>query len=88
MTTKGPLGPIESDIKVGAVYQHAKGGGYRVIALARCSETLETQVVYVNIINADLVWVRPASMWFEEVDSSSGRRPRFVEVEVSYTGIH
>lgn len=85
MTTREPLGPIESDIKVGAVYQHAKGGLYKVMTLARCSETLETQVVYVNLSNEALVWVRPASMWNEEVDSSSGRRPRFVEVHHRWT---
>lgn len=75
------LKPIVSGIEVGAVYAHAKGNLYVVESLARDSETLEVKVVYRDVADTDKVWVRPASMWFEEVEAPGGPRPRFTRVE-------
>ena len=50
------------EIKKGK-YRHFKGGEYEVIGVANDSETLEKKVVY----RAGELWVRPLSMWNEEV---------------------
>ncbi len=54
------------DIKVGKLYKHYKGNVYKVIALAKHSETTEDMVVYQNVEKGD-IWVRPKSMWYEIV---------------------
>lgn len=53
-------------IKLG-IYRHYKGNIYEVIGVANHSETLEKMVVYRSIKNKDELWVRPISMWNEEV---------------------
>lgn len=50
-------------VKVGALYKHYKGGLYRVIALARHSETLEELVVYQSEEGERAIWVRPLEMF-------------------------
>lgn len=68
-------------IKIGATYRHYKGRDYRVIALAKHSETLDDMVVYKALYAGDFpygqVWVRPAKMWNEMV----GDVPRFLLVD-------
>ena len=49
------------------VYKHYKGNYYRVIGIARHSETLEDMVVYQGLYENGGLWVRPASMWEEQV---------------------
>lgn len=49
------------------IYRHFKGNMYEVIAVAKHSETLEEMVVYKALYGESGVWVRPVSMWNEEV---------------------
>ena len=49
-------------------YHHFKGNEYEVIAVAKHSETLEDMVVYKALYGDFGVWVRPASMWNEQVE--------------------
>ena len=55
------------NIKLG-LYQHFKGHRYVVNAIARHSETLEEYVVYTRENNPDDVWIRPATMFLEDVE--------------------
>ena len=65
------------DIQPG-VFRHFKGGRYRVLFIAKDSETEAPTVVYVSLMNGD-VWVRPAAMFVEVVAWPDGnRRPRFI----------
>ena len=48
-------------------YRHFKGNEYEVLAIAHHSETQEPMVVYKALYGEQAVWVRPASMWTEEV---------------------
>ena len=48
-------------------YRHFKGNEYDVLYVARHSETLEPMVVYRALYGDGGIWVRPASMWNEEV---------------------
>ena len=54
-------------IQVGSVYKHYKGDLYRVIAIAKHSETLEEMVVYQQLYGDGGIWCRPAKMWNEIV---------------------
>ena len=62
-------------------YRHFKGREYEVIAVARHSETEEALVVYRALYGDYGVWVRPASMWNEEVTRNGKTFRRFERVE-------
>lgn len=68
-------------------YRHFKGGEYELMYLARHSETDETMVVYRALYDCgetplnERVWVRPLSMWTEQVTRDGKTFPRF-----SYVG--
>lgn len=61
------------------LYRHFKGGRYRVIDVARHSETLEELVTYEALYDNPLgkLWVRPVAMFTEEVVHEGRRVPRF-----------
>lgn len=58
-------------------YRHFKGNEYRVLYLARHSETEEWMVVYQALYGKKDIWVRPASMWNEMVERDGIRYQRF-----------
>ena len=49
------------------LYRHYKGHEYRVLGLARHSETQETLVLYQALYGEYGLWVRPLSMFCETV---------------------
>lgn len=59
------------------IYRHFKGNRYRLLYVARHSETLEPMVVYQALYGEQGIWVRPASMWSEQVDRPDYAGPRF-----------
>lgn len=63
-------------IKIG-IYRHFKGKEYQVIGLAQHSETLEKMVVYKPLYNESGLWVRPLSMFLEEIEVDGQRTVRF-----------
>ena len=65
-------------IIVGKTYKHFKGNIYKVIALAKCSETLEELIVYQSI-DEKHTWVRPKKMWNEVVDDKGTLRFTLIE---------
>ncbi len=67
------------DIKLGK-YKHFKGNEYRVIGIAKHSETLAPMVVYQALYGENGLWVRPAEMWNEIVDKDGYHGPRFVYI--------
>ena len=69
-----------AEIKLGK-YRHFKGNEYRVIGMARHSETMEEMVVYQALYGEQGIWVRPAHMWNETVERDGYCGPRFVFVE-------
>ncbi|SJZ94772.1 DUF1653 domain-containing protein [Anaerorhabdus furcosa] len=62
-------------------YVHFKGKEYEVIGIAKHSETLEEMVVYRQLYGAQEYWVRPVSMWDEEVNRDGYCGPRFRKIE-------
>ena len=63
------------------LYRHFKGNLYRLLYVAKHSETLEEMVVYQALYGEMGIWVRPAAMWNEHVERDSYCGPRFVPVE-------
>ncbi|AHB41588.1 TPA: DUF1653 domain-containing protein [Patescibacteria group bacterium] len=64
------------------IYQHFKGNFYRVISVARHSETLEEMVVYQALYDhpergKNSLRVRPKQMFLEEVTRDGKIFPRF-----------
>ncbi|MEU4143014.1 DUF1653 domain-containing protein [Streptomyces parvulus] len=61
----------------GRTYVHYKGNRYRVLCLARQTETGEELVVYQALYGEHGMWARPRAM-FEETVKKDGRHvPRF-----------
>ena len=57
-------------IKLGT-YRHYKGNVYKVLCIAKHSETLEKMVIYQDVT------ARPASMWNEDVEVDGKTVKRF-----------
>ena len=62
------------------LWRHFKGNEYRVLGMARHSETLEEMVVYQALYGQKGLWVRPVAMWEEQVERETYSGPRFVRV--------
>lgn len=69
---------------MGQRYKHSKKGTfYKIIALAKHSETLEDLVVYEAEYENPVskVWVRPRAMFLDTVILDGQERPRFELVD-------
>ena len=64
------------ELKLGK-YRHFKGGEYRLLGIATHSETMENMVVYQALYGEGGIWVRPADMWNELVETDGTTVPRF-----------
>ncbi len=64
------------------IYRHFKGNEYEVLDLALHSETQEPFVVYRALYGEGKLWVRPLTMFTEEVDKPelNYKGPRFTYV--------
>ncbi|MBE5944467.1 MAG: DUF1653 domain-containing protein [Lachnospiraceae bacterium] len=63
------------------IYEHYKGNRYKVIGIAKHSETLEELVVYQAMYRDYGIWVRPKDMFFEDVLVNGEMVSRFRKVE-------
>ncbi len=72
-----------NDLVIGGIYSHYKNKRYKVIGVARHSETLEEMIIYEALYPNDLgtIWVRPKAMFLEEVVVGDYRGPRFKLIE-------
>ena len=59
------------------IYEHYKGGRYRVIDIARHSETEEWMGLYQPLYGEQKLWVRPFDMFAETVNIDGNDVPRF-----------
>lgn len=70
------------EIKIGDIYKHSKKGGtYKILAIAKHSETLEDLVIYEAQYKNTLarVWARPLDNFTELVEVNEEMVPRFVK---------
>ena len=63
------------------IYEHYKGNRYKVIDMARHSETDELLVLYRPMYGDKSLWVRPFSMFFEKVTVDGVIVPRFKYID-------
>lgn len=68
---------MSADMVKPGKYRHFKGGEYEVLFTARHSETLEEMVVYRALYGDGGVWVRPLSMWTQQVERDGITQSRF-----------
>lgn len=59
--------PKEVTPEPGQVWKHYKGTHYRIVAFGTHSESQEPYVCYEHATYPDTVWIRPYSMWHDEV---------------------
>jgi cyclomaltodextrinase / maltogenic alpha-amylase / neopullulanase len=79
LNSNNPLPPLPAEPRPGR-YRHYKGGEYRVVGIARHSETLEALVIYEALYGEGGLWVRPAAMFTETIEFHGRRVPRFARV--------
>ena len=63
------------------IYEHYKGNRYELLYIANHSETLEKMVVYKALYGEGEIWVRPLSMWNEEIELDGKKVLRFKLIE-------
>ena len=61
-------------------YRHFKGNIYKVLHIAKHSETLEDMVVYQAMYGERGVWVRPKAMFEEVIERDGQTFRRFVPI--------
>lgn len=59
------------------IYRHYKGNLYELVDIVNHSETLEKMVLYRALYGEKELWVRPISMWNEEVEVNGKKVKRF-----------
>jgi len=74
---------MQNKIKTGK-YRHYKGNLYQVDGIAKHSETEELMVVYRPLYGEQSLWVRPLTMFIEEVDVEGIKIPRFAFSDAEY----
>ena len=60
---------IESTVKVKGIYRHYGGDYYIVEGIGTHTETMEKMVIYRALYGNNEVWIRPLSMFIEEVEN-------------------
>ena len=63
------------------IYRHYKGNLYELVDVVNHSETLEKMVLYRALYGEKELWVRPISMWDEEVEVNGKKVKRFEYAE-------
>ena len=63
------------------IYRHFKGNLYRLLHIAKHSETLEPMVVYQALYGEGGIWVRPAGMWNDTIERDGKTYKRFTYIE-------
>lgn len=61
-------------------YRHYKGNDYKVMGVAKHSETMENMVVYQALYGEQGLWVRPLAMFMEKVQFEGKEVQRFMYI--------
>ncbi len=69
--------PTARSIVVGSIYEHYKGMRYKILGVARHSETLEELIVYQALSGEGAIWIRPLDMFLEIIVIDDRSQPRF-----------
>ena len=69
------------ELKIGGIYRHYKGNLYKVLTVAKHSETEEELVVYEALYENGGIWARPKTMFLEQVTVNGKILNRFSLIE-------
>ncbi len=75
-----PLAPLSEkakSIQIGGIYEHYKKLRYKVLGIARHSESLEELVIYQQLYGDGGIWARPVPMFTESLLIDGRSHPRF-----------
>ena len=61
-------------------YRHFNGDKYKLLGIAKDSETQEKMVVYQALYGEKEMWVRPEEMFFETIERDGKVMPRFTKI--------
>lgn len=75
-----PFSSTATTLKKG-IYEHYKGNSYKVLYIGRDTETLEEVVIYQALYDSYDIWVRPLTMFLEDVEFNSIQVSRFRFIE-------
>lgn len=64
----------------GQRFRHYKGGEYEIVATGFMEDSEAPAVIY-RSIEKNIIWVRTAKNFFEEVEYNGVLRPRFLRVK-------
>lgn len=70
-----------NNIKVGETYKHFKGNIYKIIAIAKHSETMEDLIIYQQIDEPTKVWARPINMFNDTIIKDNVSYKRFTKID-------
>jgi len=81
---KNQLDNASSLIEIGGIYSHYKNSAkhYLVMDLGIIEETEEICVIYQAKYGEKLIFVRPLSVWLEDVNYEGKVVPRFCKVNI------
>ncbi|MFQ7131452.1 MAG: DUF1653 domain-containing protein [Dorea formicigenerans] len=65
------------ELVIGGKYQHYKGNYYKVIGVAKHSETLKELVIYQALYGDNELWARPKEMFLDKVNVEGIEKDRF-----------
>lgn len=72
-------------VEINGIYRHFKGKNYKVLCVAKHSETMEELVIYKALYSNGDVYARPVDMFLEKVDAvkypNSNQEYRFELIE-------
>jgi len=73
---------MKTKIKIGAIYEHFKGGRYKVIGIAKHTGTLEDMVVYEAQYENKIskLWARPIDDFLGSKEINGKEVKRFIEL--------
>lgn len=66
--------------KDGQIFQHYKGGRYEIVATGFLEDTEAPCVVY-RSLEKNIVWVRTAKNFLEQIEYNGVKQPRFKPVK-------
>lgn len=67
-------------IKPNQLYKHYKGGVYKILCLAKESDSSDDMVIYQSQ-DTGLIWARKLHIFSENIEFDNTQRPRFLLID-------